>query len=250
MNLRRTACILFLAALAGAALAASAAGSGSVHANRAAHLGSGVIVRARAGRTAAAEALVRRLGGTMREELTLIGGFSASVPAKALPALESGRAVRHAERGAGAAERELHDGLRPELGPLSMANITQLTGARAWWAAGYTGQGVGVALIDSGVAPVQGQSTPGQVVNGPDLSLESRAPNLEYLDTYGHGTFMAGLIAGRDAAPSAGAPASTYLGMAPTSRWTGSSWSSSSWSGSSWSGNSWTGGSWAGAFWG
>jgi serine protease AprX len=99
-----------------------------------------------------------------------------------------------------------------------MSQITQLTGARAWWQAGYTGQGVDVALIDSGVVPVQGLSGSGKIVNGPDLSLESQAPNLRYLDTFGHGTFMAGLIAGRDGSPSAGAPASTYLGMAPDAR--------------------------------
>jgi serine protease AprX len=37
------------------------------------------------------------------------------------------------------------------------------------------------------------------VINGPDLSFESQAPNLTNVDTYGHGTHLAGLIAGRDA---------------------------------------------------
>ena len=36
------------------------------------------------------------------------------------------------------------------------------------------------------------------MVNGPDLSFESQAPNLRNLDTFGHGTHMAGIIAGRD----------------------------------------------------
>src|SRR4029078_12838105 len=81
----------------------------------------------------------------------------------------------------------------------SMASTTDYTGAQAWWAAGFTGQGVDGARIDSGVAPVDGLNAPGKVVHGPDLSLESQAPNLATLDTYGHGTFMAGLIAGRDA---------------------------------------------------
>ena len=153
----------------------------------------------------------------MNEELALIGGFSASVPAKALTALRANPAVLSVTRNRLLAPQSASygTGYDPSSDPYAMADITQLTGARAWWAAGYTGQGVGVALIDSGVAPVQGLSNPGQVVNGPDLSLESQAPNLRYLDTYGHGTFMAGLIAGRDATPSAGAPASTYLGMAP-----------------------------------
>ena len=62
------------------------------------------------------------------------------------------------------------------------------TGAQAWWAAGYTGKGVDVALIDSGIAPVEGLDAPGKVIHGPDLSLESQASNLTNLDTYGHGT--------------------------------------------------------------
>src|SRR5258705_1790775 len=95
------------------------------------------------------------------------------------------------------------------------------TGAAAWWTAGYTGRGVDVALIDTGVSRMAGLATAGKVVYGPDLSLESQAPNLRDLDTNGHGTFMAGLIAGKDVAltaPYALAPASAYRGMAPDAR--------------------------------
>ena len=56
----------------------------------------------------------------------------------------------------------------------SMYNIEQMDGAHAYWNAGYTGQGVGIALIDSGVAPVDGLTTPGKVVYGPDFSTEAR----------------------------------------------------------------------------
>ena len=102
----------------------------------------------------------------------------------------------------------------------SMQNTTLYTGAQAWWAAGYTGKGVDVALIDTGVSPVAGLNDSGKVVYGPDLSLESQAPNLRNLDTNGHGTFMAGLIAGRDSnvgAPYVDAP-TAYRGMAPDAR--------------------------------
>jgi serine protease AprX len=103
----------------------------------------------------------------------------------------------------------------------SMANTNEIIGAENWWNAGYTGAGVDVALIDTGVSPVKGLSTRGKIINGPDLSLESQAPNLTYLDTNGHGTFMAGLIAGRDSdlvKPYADAPASQYRGVAPDAR--------------------------------
>jgi serine protease AprX len=109
----------------------------------------------------------------------------------------------------------------PTLDVNSMYNTTLYSGAQAWWNAGYTGEGVDVALIDTGVSPVAGLDAQGKVIHGPDLSLESQAPNLTRLDTFGHGTFMAGLIAGHDSsltAPYSAAPASAYRGMAPDAR--------------------------------
>src|SRR4029077_8325430 len=38
----------------------------------------------------------------------------------------------------------------------SMYSTAQYTGATAWWSAGYTGKGIDVAVIDSGVTPVAG----------------------------------------------------------------------------------------------
>jgi serine protease AprX len=109
----------------------------------------------------------------------------------------------------------------PATDPYSMANTTNWIGAAAWWQAGYTGAGIDVAVIDTGVSPVEGLATAGKVIYGPDLSLESQSAELRNLDTNGHGTFMAGLIAGRDPAlqqPYASAPPSAYRGMAPDAR--------------------------------
>jgi len=97
----------------------------------------------------------------------------------------------------------------PAQDPYSMSAIAQATGATAWWGDGYTGDGVDVAVIDTGVSRVPGLAGTGKVIYGPDLSLESQAPNLRNLDTNGHGTFMAGLIAGSSSA---------YKGIAPGAR--------------------------------
>ena len=64
--------------------------------------------------------------------------------------------------------------------------------------AGFTGKGVGVALIDTGVTEVPGLDT-GNVYHGPDLSFDSQDPELTHKDAYGHGTHLASIIAGRDA---------------------------------------------------
>ena len=97
---------------------------------------------------------------------------------------------------------------------------TKVTGAADFWDAGYTGAGIDVALIDTGVVPVDGLRWPGKVINGADLSFESQAENLRYLDTYGHGTHLAGIIAGR--ADNVDNIASTnsgdFVGMAPGAR--------------------------------
>ena len=79
----------------------------------------------------------------------------------------------------------------------SMNLVKQTVGADTMSDLGYTGKGVGVALIDTGAVPVQGL-TAGNVVNGPDLSLDNPSTQLRDTDGYGHGTHMAGIIAGND----------------------------------------------------
>ena len=108
--------------------------------------------------------------------------------------------------------------------PGSLFTLEKATGVRGVWGKKdkqnrqVTGQGVAVALLDSGVSPVPGLDAPGKVVYGPDLSVEGNGV-LADQDTYGHGTFMAGLIAGRGATnPSSdlpSAPAGIQLGVAP-----------------------------------
>ena len=177
-----------------------------------------VIVRATPGRLAAAKAAVRRAGGTVRLDLGVIGGFTARVPSRSLAVVRRSGAVRTLTPNRRLRSLSAADAYDPLSDPGSWVNTALVTGASAYWSAGYTGRGVDVALLDSGVAPVDGLRTPGKVVNGPDLSFESQSVDEAYLDTFGHGTHMAGLIAGRsdDVSSSSGLP--TYSGMAPDAR--------------------------------
>ena len=103
--------------------------------------------------------------------------------------------------------------------PNSMDSVTKALGAQAWWSAGYTGRGVDVALIDTGCAMIQGLNYPNKIIQGPDLSLESQSSTLRSLDTNGHGSVMAGLIAANDAGNGVVNPnPGTYRGMAPDAR--------------------------------
>jgi serine protease AprX len=65
---------------------------------------------------------------------------------------------------------------------------------------------------------VQGLTGPGKVVNGADLSFEGQLDGFRYLDTFGHGTHMAGIIAGRDDAVVPGREGNdntNFMGIAP-----------------------------------
>jgi len=77
-----------------------------------------------------------------------------------------------------------------------LSDVARAIGADDYWSSGYDGSGVDVAIIDSGVLPVEGLDGSNKIIYGPDLSFESQADNLRHLDTYGHGTHLAGIIAG------------------------------------------------------
>ena len=84
------------------------------------------------------------------------------------------------------------------------AVFPEQTGASQLWAQGDTGQGVNVAVLDTGITPLPDFA--GRLVDGVDLTNGNNPWN----DQYGHGTFVAGLIAG-DGASSNG----EYMGEAP-----------------------------------
>ena len=158
-----------------------------------------VIVMAEAGRELAAERATVALGGRVIRQLGVIEGFVAEVPPTALRRLRAVPGVVSVS-----ADRVAHPmSVVPALGydPAdlgSLSSVSRIVGAQAAWARGYTGKGIDVAVIDTGVARVAGLNATGKVVDGPDLSFDSPATATAGVDGFGHGTHMASIIAGRD----------------------------------------------------
>jgi serine protease AprX len=181
-----------------------------------------VLVSGTAGSLDTVQRAVEGAGGRVTRALPVIEGVAAEVPASAVPVLERTPGVR-----AVTPDATGHlAGVDPSLGydvagdEGSLYDVAQVTKAKDAWTKGWTGSGIDVALIDSGVAPVTGL-TSGNVLDGPDLSFESQSA-LTHLDGFGHGTHMASIIVGRDqqAAGSTYAKSDTHKfnGIAPDAR--------------------------------
>jgi serine protease AprX len=141
------------------------------------------------------------------------------IAALAALAVVSGPAVASARSGSGeSADPSTLFAPAADTRPGSLQGIAAITGARASWAAGYRGQGVDVAVVDTGVSPVPGLDAPGKVVNGADVSFDSQQPGMAFLDGYGHGTQLASIIAGNDGADDPLNAAGGFVGIAPGAR--------------------------------
>ena len=163
-----------------------------------------VIVQGQPGQAAAARDAVERAGGIARRALPIIDGLAATVPAEAVDSLKREPSIRalsanHAVR----FENVTYDEAS------TASNFAKTSGATSAWGRSLYGTGVGVAVIDTGISSMADFGR--RVVFGPDLSGEGTT-----VDTYGHGTVMAGLIGG-SGADSSGRTGGAYTGVAPDS---------------------------------
>jgi serine protease AprX len=175
-----------------------------------------VIVTAAPGDIAQAKHAVVALGGHVGPDLWIINGFVAQVRQGDIAVLRQDPALLGVE--ADAVTTVQGSSYTPATDPGSPAGLGTEVGASTYWNAGFTGDGIGVALIDSGVSPVAALAAEGKVFYGPDFTPIGYFSQARGLDEYGHGTFMAGIIAGRQPGagePTASAAAGYYLGVAP-----------------------------------
>ena len=142
-----------------------------------------VIVQYRHAPRAEHEARARRMGARLNHRLGFVKGLALTMPASALLALEADPevvsvSVDHPLKG--------------------MDDFTDAAiNASVAWNAGYNGTGIGVAVIDSGINPnhidIWDRVLYHQDFTGAN---EYNSSGSLIYDTYGHGTHVAGIIAG------------------------------------------------------
>src|SRR6202049_4541807 len=139
--------------------------------------------------------------GTIISEVPLLNAIVADLPLSNILSLSNQPNVKYIS---------LDRTLTPTL-----SNAAPAINADSAWQSGYTGAGIGVALIDSGVS------------SHPDLNggawgssrvvwNQSFVPgNASGSDQFGHGTHVAGLIAGNGSSSTGRQDSKTFEGIAP-----------------------------------
>jgi serine protease AprX len=127
--------------------------------------------------------VVTALGGTIERRLDIIDAYVVELPARATPALTDHPLVARLSR-----DREVVGTMERTSATIGATVIHDTLG--------YDGAGVGVAIIDSGVTPWHDDLASGdggqRVVRFVDFVRNRPRP----YDDYGHGTHVAGVIAG------------------------------------------------------
>jgi serine protease AprX len=170
-----------------------------------------MVIAARSGDTTAALHSVEALGGKVGARISLIHGFLAKVPSNRISELRAAKGVLSAvtDQTFSLSSNDDEDGKKSA--DESLKKVKKEIMGDALAAVGINGGGVDVAMVDSGVVPVPGLSGTNKVYVGPDFTPEAADPATKGLDTFGHGTHLAGIMVGND-------PASGLQGVAPDAR--------------------------------
>jgi serine protease AprX len=138
-------------------------------------------------------------GGTVKESLSFIKALHASIPASRLDDLADDAEVTY---------------ISPNH-PIQSAlnNATAAVLANYPWSMGLDGAGIGVAVIDSGVRTVEDLRTVTKEKSRVVYSFDTIGGGTD--DLYGHGTHVAGIVAGNAAASSCPNCDTELQGIAP-----------------------------------
>ena len=198
--LRLGAPLIGILMLAVAAAPAHAAGRAATH----------IVQLERGVSLADGRSLVRAAGGHVTGTVPIIRGVAARLPAGARPAIARDDRVKAVSVNAPArSQGDFIDTSR-----LATVYPRSVFAVASWPAA--TGAGVGVAVIDTGL---DGRLPDFAAADGSSRVVASAVTNPDAttaLDTYGHGTHVAGILAGNGANRAASDPADgKYIGIAP-----------------------------------
>jgi serine protease AprX len=172
----------------------------------------GVIVQKWSTADRGPELAVQRLGGRVTRALPIVAGFAAALP--------GGRAAAELARVPGVRavtpDRQVRVQAAAATGGQIRSVYPQVVRADDAWRNGVTGQGITVAVVDTGIAAVPDLA--GRIVRvsqglGPPQPCKNLSGELNCDDAYGHGTFVAGVIAGNGASSRG-----RWKGVAPGAR--------------------------------
>jgi serine protease AprX len=168
------------------------------------------VIVLRADKTDLAERFVEKMGGSVLKDLPLINAFAAQLPTEAVPNLAVMASVSWVSLDAPVKTTgKPINKPDPPAEPLPENYFLDTLGVRQIWDMGYHGEGIGVVVIDSGIFTDRDFTiTP----NKPHtrIKVEKSFNSDTSSDQYGHGTHVAGIIAGNGRASGG-----IYSGIAP-----------------------------------
>jgi len=161
-----------------------------------------------------AHQLVRANGGRVTRELSIINGLAVRMSAARAARLAHVDGVRVVSLNAGVKKNSLVGGIDTSLIQTSYPDSVQAP--KAW--SSTTGKGIGVAVVDTGIAGTlpdfrtSASNSTSRVVATVATNPYATSDN----DSYGHGTHVAGIIAGNSTnRPSNDPLKGHYVGVAP-----------------------------------
>jgi serine protease AprX len=187
------------AAAAGVAVTAALAGTSIAGAPAASASSSETVIVSATGLLSPVAAVLA-VGGSVLTQFHLIDAVDAVVPVALEPVLAALPGITVTPDATVSVQSTTES-----TGPHTPSDaFLQQTGATQLATTGDTGRGATVAVLDTGIDPLPDFA--GRLIGGVDLT----STNNPYQDSYGHGTFVAGLIAGNGASSNG-----QYSGEAP-----------------------------------